>query len=850
MKRIFLILPLLLVNLAAAVEVQNNIKIIPTSSNVTYTVLNQLNFTQIVIESTVFNVSNISSDARGNATLGIMSFSSSNVTFNTSGSRVDFTFSSIDSNLAFFYLSSRYLQTYFSISLTEGELLRTSVNYLPTTTFNYPVHLQNINNNTPLIRFTINTTYASGLNTSSVSIAVNNTHYNYTNLSCSVLSEIYSCNLSITTALADNDGISININASDIYGNLNTTQIAFNLSTKSPSYVASSLGTSNYSSSTGQTVYFWVNWTSTDPLSHVWLMRNTSTAVANITTVSGTMYLANLSYDLSEDDYGTVSFTLYANTTYGNYNYTTTMEINVSDMTAPQLLVYSPVNHSVINNSYFSLVFNVTESHFSECRYKIVKGSAVEREVSLVADDATVLNYTYMYDIQLSAINNSNYNLTINCSDSYNRTALAEYNITISDSTAPAAANGIQYSVSGTTIKYIDLAVTTDEDATCKYSTSDINYSAMTALMSGFGTSHLLELSFTEDTDVTYYVLCSDSIGNIMDTSMSRSLFVDVSESSSSSTEGTSTGSSGGKVTSVSSDGVSVSHQWAFLEKEQNLVMSIDSKDIPFTKISFENKESIKNMEIQVLGLKTAPSSPPEQLTVPIYKYIQITNSYKEGDLNNIVISFRVEKYWLASMKLSEQDIALYHFTNNQWYVLPTTFKSSDADYAYYESETSSFSYFAVGERRAVAKKNSAPEVAPSPTANAVLETDEEAEPAEQVPPPETKIGFEHYVPEKKKIPSSILFIIIGAAITGIVVYLVSTKKTGFSGTKLSEIERFKIDKDLEQHGVHVVHGQLDNVEDFVESSLKKGMSKEEIKAALLEAGWPSEIIDRIFGKL
>lgn len=61
----------------------------------------------------------------------------------------------------------------------------------------------------------------------------------------------------------------------------------------------------------------------------------------------------------------------------------------------------------------------------------------------------------------------------------------------------------------------VTLQVTTNENATCKYDTSDVAYDSMTnTFASTGGTSHSDPISLACDSSYTYYVRCSDAYGN------------------------------------------------------------------------------------------------------------------------------------------------------------------------------------------------------------------------------------------------------------------------------------------------------------------------------------------------
>ncbi|MCK4429113.1 MAG: hypothetical protein KAU95_01960, partial [Candidatus Aenigmarchaeota archaeon] len=70
--------------------------------------------------------------------------------------------------------------------------------------------------------------------------------------------------------------------------------------------------------------------------------------------------------------------------------------------------------------------------------------------------------------------------------------------------------------------------MTTDENAVCKYNTSDEDFSNMTNFTTTETTTHSIEISYTSDDSGTYYVRCNDTAGNEMTNSSSINYTADV----------------------------------------------------------------------------------------------------------------------------------------------------------------------------------------------------------------------------------------------------------------------------------------------------------------------------------
>ncbi len=71
------------------------------------------------------------------------------------------------------------------------------------------------------------------------------------------------------------------------------------------------------------------------------------------------------------------------------------------------------------------------------------------------------------------------------------------------------------------------LSATTNEDATCKYDTSNTDYSSMGSTMTGSSTGHTSTVGPLSDGSYTYYVRCQDTSNNTMTTSATITFTVD-----------------------------------------------------------------------------------------------------------------------------------------------------------------------------------------------------------------------------------------------------------------------------------------------------------------------------------
>ena len=135
--------------------------------------------------------------------------------------------------------------------------------------------------------------------------------------------------------------------------------------------------------------------------------------------------------------------------------------------------------------------------------------------------DEGIINFTP------SAIGNITVNATMSQNPGLNPNVSGVLTIEVSDTLAPVITE-ISKSYSGTNPVTATLSATTDENAECRFSTSDAdNFTNMTRMSSTNSTSHSNAQSFNADTSGTYYAMCNDTYGNAMNSSNSTAFNAD-----------------------------------------------------------------------------------------------------------------------------------------------------------------------------------------------------------------------------------------------------------------------------------------------------------------------------------
>lgn len=194
-----------------------------------------------------------------------------------------------------------------------------------------------------------------------------------------------------------------------------------------------------------------------------------------------------------------------------NYVQSAAIVVTVSDTTDPAWAPL-PSNQAVEFGSAFS--YDVDATDLSAITYSIddVTNFAVNSGTGVVTNAL--------------ALSINVYSLNITATDAYGNAVSKVITVTVTDTTAPTitatSPNGTLSSAS------VTLSATTNENAACRYHTTDVAYGSMTGNFTGTGTAHTASLTLSNG-DYLYYVRCNDSNGNIMGSSSLINITVSVS---------------------------------------------------------------------------------------------------------------------------------------------------------------------------------------------------------------------------------------------------------------------------------------------------------------------------------
>ena len=237
-------------------------------------------------------------------------------------------------------------------------------------------------------------------------------------------------------------------------------------------------------------------------------------------------------------------------------------------------------------------------------------------------------------------------------------------------------------------------------DATSGINTCSVGGSGVTITGTGTGTQTLTQTGLNCGTSYSYIVTCADQAGNTK-----------TSTSTSFSTSSCSSGGSGGGGGSGTTNAIEKVNILDIIPGADATISNFaDEMGVKDIKISVN--EEADNVKITVKKFDTQPAEISVAKTGNVHKYLQIKSQNLGDKLDKAIVTIKVQKNWLLDNSIDKANIALYKFDESagKWKELSTVYKSEDDNYYYYDTELTSFSYFAISEK--VIKE---PEVVPEP---------------------------------------------------------------------------------------------------------------------------------------
>lgn len=201
------------------------------------------------------------------------------------------------------------------------------------------------------------------------------------------------------------------------------------------------------------------------------------------------------------------------------------------------------------------------------------------------------------------------------------------------------------------------------------------------------------------------------------------------------------------------------------IEAGGNASLTFNKTEI--TRIIINANNTIHNAEITIQQIEK-PAKITNVSGVP-YRYFNVTTTNLTAtNITNATIEFKVNKTWINESNIDEATITLNRYSdiNNNWSALPTSKIKEDNASLYFESETLSFSLFAVsGEEKTVTEAEiEAPTTEATATPPAVT----------PAPTPTTPTPTPAPIP---RIPMFLIFIVIAVIIAGVIIVVLMRKK-------------------------------------------------------------------------
>ncbi len=151
---------------------------------------------------------------------------------------------------------------------------------------------------------------------------------------------------------------------------------------------------------------------------------------------------------------------------------------------------------------------------------------------------------------------------------------------------------------------------------------------------------------------------------------------------------------------------------WIKITPGAATIWNLFDKDLGIKQINITVNNPAQSVTITITKYAGLPAEVTKAKSGKVYKYLKINTTNLERNLSKAIITIQVEKSWLKNNNLTKDKMALFKF-DGVWKELKTDYKEEDSTNYYYDTELTSFSYFAIAE------KETAPLTTPSTTPSA-----------------------------------------------------------------------------------------------------------------------------------
>ncbi len=182
-----------------------------------------------------------------------------------------------------------------------------------------------------------------------------------------------------------------------------------------------------------------------------------------------------------------------------------------------------------------------------------------------------------------------------------------------------------------------------------------------------------------------------------------------VQSSSSSDSDGSSSSFSSGSSSESAGTGSSNEPQSNVVSKEISQAFITNGKSVKFdfpqnatsvVYVSFDSKKTIGKTTTIVEMLKEKSILASSLPSNAIYKHLNIwvgnSGFATPKNLENAVLCFKVEKFWIQDNKIDQSSITLNRYFDKEWNSLPTSKSGEDGKYLYFTAQTPGFSPFVI----------------------------------------------------------------------------------------------------------------------------------------------------------
>lgn len=273
--------------------------------------------------------------------------------------------------------------------------------------------------------------------------------------------------------------------------------------------------------------------------------------------------------------------------------------------------------------------------------------------------------------------------------------ALASANSTITgalpDTQKP---NTTAFTATSVTATSAVLSLTVDENASCRYGTTDANYSALSSLFTGENTTeHTASLtSLASSTEFTYFSRCTDSSGNVQNTSVNITFTTDAEPVRSGGGGGG--GGGGAAFSSPSPDSPEQSFRLGIVRAGDERVLRVERAEVPITEVQFVAGAPLTAGTISVEKLDGVPAG-VQRVQRRVHSYLSIDHP-AQLVTTEARVAFSLPLAWLADVEASATDVQLLRHVENEWIALPTRVVQETDDSVAFEAVSPGFSYFAI----------------------------------------------------------------------------------------------------------------------------------------------------------